>query len=214
MKLSTKPKFIIHGERDELIPLKAVREFYAQLPGAEGARRDRPRQPSVRRPGQRGRRRARRSAGRTSHARRSNRCRHAHRRRQGAERHAQAPSGPTRWPPPSSAKSLRRAPGLDPREIDDVILGLRDAGGRAGPERRAHRQPARRRPGRCVGGDDQPLLLVGTAGDRVRAPSASCAASPSDRDRRRHRVDEPGADGRQQGLARTRARRRAIRTST
>jgi alpha/beta superfamily hydrolase len=31
VKLSTKPKFIIHGERDELIPLKGVREFYAQL---------------------------------------------------------------------------------------------------------------------------------------------------------------------------------------
>ena len=28
---STKPKFIIHGERDELIPLKSVRQFYAQL---------------------------------------------------------------------------------------------------------------------------------------------------------------------------------------
>jgi alpha/beta superfamily hydrolase len=31
VKTSTKPKFIIHGEGDELIPLKAVREFYAQL---------------------------------------------------------------------------------------------------------------------------------------------------------------------------------------
>ena len=31
VKLSTKPKFIIHGEADELIPLKPVREFYAQL---------------------------------------------------------------------------------------------------------------------------------------------------------------------------------------
>jgi uncharacterized protein len=31
VKLSTKPKFVIHGESDELIPLKAVREFYAQL---------------------------------------------------------------------------------------------------------------------------------------------------------------------------------------
>ena len=31
VKLSTKPKFIVHGERDELIPLKAVREFYARL---------------------------------------------------------------------------------------------------------------------------------------------------------------------------------------
>lgn len=28
---STKPTFIIHGERDELIPLKSVREFYARL---------------------------------------------------------------------------------------------------------------------------------------------------------------------------------------
>jgi alpha/beta superfamily hydrolase len=29
---STKPKFIIHGEMDELIPLKAVRQFYARIP--------------------------------------------------------------------------------------------------------------------------------------------------------------------------------------
>lgn len=28
---STKPKFIIHGEEDELIPLRAVREFYGRL---------------------------------------------------------------------------------------------------------------------------------------------------------------------------------------
>jgi uncharacterized protein len=31
VKLSAKPKFIIHGERDELISLKAVREFYSRL---------------------------------------------------------------------------------------------------------------------------------------------------------------------------------------
>jgi hypothetical protein len=31
VKMSAKPKFIIHGERDELISLKAVREFYARL---------------------------------------------------------------------------------------------------------------------------------------------------------------------------------------
>jgi alpha/beta superfamily hydrolase len=31
VKQSAKPKFIIHGEADELIPLKQVREFYAQL---------------------------------------------------------------------------------------------------------------------------------------------------------------------------------------
>jgi alpha/beta superfamily hydrolase len=28
---SAKPKFIVHGEADELIPLKRVREFYARL---------------------------------------------------------------------------------------------------------------------------------------------------------------------------------------
>ena len=31
IKQSRKPKFIVHGEQDELIPLRAVREFYAQL---------------------------------------------------------------------------------------------------------------------------------------------------------------------------------------
>lgn len=31
VKLSAKPKFIVHGEADELIPLKSVRAFYAQL---------------------------------------------------------------------------------------------------------------------------------------------------------------------------------------
>jgi alpha/beta superfamily hydrolase len=31
VQTSTKPKFIIHGEADELIPLRLVREFYARL---------------------------------------------------------------------------------------------------------------------------------------------------------------------------------------
>ena len=31
VKRSSKPKFIVHGESDELIPMKLVREFYAQL---------------------------------------------------------------------------------------------------------------------------------------------------------------------------------------
>lgn len=31
VKLTTKPKFIVHGAEDELISMKAVREFYAQL---------------------------------------------------------------------------------------------------------------------------------------------------------------------------------------
>jgi alpha/beta superfamily hydrolase len=32
VKQSPKPKFIVHGEEDELISVKLVREFYAQLP--------------------------------------------------------------------------------------------------------------------------------------------------------------------------------------
>ena len=31
VKLSRKPKFIIHGERDEIVSIKVVRHFYAQL---------------------------------------------------------------------------------------------------------------------------------------------------------------------------------------
>jgi alpha/beta superfamily hydrolase len=31
VELSDKPKFIVHGERDELIPLRSVRAFYARL---------------------------------------------------------------------------------------------------------------------------------------------------------------------------------------
>jgi hypothetical protein len=31
VKMSRKPKFLVHGERDELIPLRSVREFYARL---------------------------------------------------------------------------------------------------------------------------------------------------------------------------------------
>jgi uncharacterized protein len=33
VKSSPKPTFVVHGESDELIPLKLVREFYAQLQG-------------------------------------------------------------------------------------------------------------------------------------------------------------------------------------
>jgi len=32
VRQSAKPKFLVHGERDELIPLRTVRQFYAQLP--------------------------------------------------------------------------------------------------------------------------------------------------------------------------------------
>ena len=32
VRASTKPTFIVHGEADELIPVKQVREFYSQIP--------------------------------------------------------------------------------------------------------------------------------------------------------------------------------------
>jgi alpha/beta superfamily hydrolase len=32
LRSSAKPKFIIHGERDEIIPIRHVRQFYASLP--------------------------------------------------------------------------------------------------------------------------------------------------------------------------------------
>ena len=152
---------------DELIPLKAVREFYARLAGAEGARRDRPRQPPVRRPGQRGRRRARGSAG-------------------GFLMHdavivsatrtavGKAPNGALRTVRPDEmaaaviAEALRRAPGLDPAEIDDVILGC------AMPEAEQGLNVARIASLRAgvpvdgVGRHRQPLLLVRPAGDRLR----------------------------------------------
>ena len=85
-----------------------------------------------------------------------------------------APNGALRYTRPDEMaatvirEALARVPGArsggdrgrDPR--------LRDAGGRAGTERRAHREPARRHSGHRVGGDRQPLLLVGAAGDRLR----------------------------------------------
>ena len=59
---STKPKFFIQGEFDEICFLKDMRAFYARCRRAEGARRHRRRRSSVRRQGRRGRRRDRGSA--------------------------------------------------------------------------------------------------------------------------------------------------------
>ena len=47
-------------------------------------------------------------------------------------------------------------------------------------------------PGQCLGGDDQPILLVGAAGDRVRGRAHHVWSGIGDH-RRRHRVDEHGA---------------------
>ncbi len=77
---------------------------------------------------------------------------------------------------------------------------LRDAGSRTGTERGADRQPARWHSGRSIGGHAQSLLLVGTAGHRQRR-RAHHVRLRHDHHRRRHRVDEPGPDGRQQDRA-------------
>ena len=203
VKRSTKPKFIIHGEADELIPLKPCASS-THSSGAEGVRRDRSRQPSVRRPGERGRRRPRGSAGgflmqdavivsatRTAVGK--------------------APNGTLRTVRPDDmaaaviAEALRRAPGLEPTEIDDVILGCampeaeqglnvaRIASLRAGVPVDASAVTVNRF---CSSG----LQSIAFAAERI-----MCGFARRDR-RRRHRVDEHGADGRQQGLAESDAR--------
>src|SRR4030095_4019411 len=91
-------------------------------PGAEGARRDRSRQSSVRGTGRRSRRRARGAAG-GLHMQDAVIV--------SATRTAvgKAPNGKLRTVRPDDmaatviSEALRRAPGLDPSEIDDVIVG-------------------------------------------------------------------------------------------
>ena len=121
VKLSPKPKFVVHGDHDELIPLKLVRQFYAQLRTRRSSSRSTApitcstaRQPKS----------ATRSkiSSRISHARRSNRLRRPHGGRQGAERGAED-RRPDEMAATVIAEALRRAPGVDPSEIDDVMLG-------------------------------------------------------------------------------------------
>ena len=128
-----------------------------------------------------------------------------------------APNGTLRGTRPDElaaaviAEALRRAPGLDPAEIDDVILGC------AMPEAEQGLNVARIAslragiPVERLGGDGQPLLLVGPAGDRLRRRAHHVRLRVGDR-RRRHRVDEPGADGRPQGRAEPDADRPLSRT--
>ena len=104
------------------------------------------------------------------------------------------------WPRSSSPRRLRRAPGFDPAEVEDVILGC------AMPEAEQGLNVARiaslraGRAGDGVGGHGQPLLLVRAAGDRVRRRTDHGRLRQRHR-RRRDRVDEPGADGRPQAVA-------------
>jgi alpha/beta superfamily hydrolase len=145
VKLSTKPKFVIHGELDELISAQAGAAVLRPAERPEGARRNRSRQPSVRGAGERGRRRAARPA-------------------DGLLMHdavivsavrtavGKAPNGALRTVRPDEmaatviGESLRRAPASRPGDRRRHPR-LRHARGRAGAERRAHRQPAGRRAG-------------------------------------------------------------------
>lgn len=64
-------------------------------------------------------------------------------------------------------ETVRRAgDAVRPEEIDDVLLGCAMPEGEQGDERRSHRDARRRTSGEHVCGDDQQVLLVGTADDR------------------------------------------------
>ena len=117
-----------------------------------------------------------------------------------------APNGALRYTRPDEMaavvikEALARVPGARRRGDRGRHPGLRHAGGRAGTQRRADREPARGHPDHRVGGHRQPLLLVGPSGDRLRGRAHHDRRRARHR-RRRHRVDEHGADGRQQDRA-------------
>ncbi len=112
-----------------------------------------------------------------------------------------APNGTLRGTRPDElaaaviSEALARAPGLDPAEIDDVILGC------AMPEAEQGLNVARIASLRAgipvigIGGHDQSVLFVGSPGDCVRRRANHVRIRVGDR-RRRHRVDEPDPDGR------------------
>ena len=120
--------------------------------------------------------------------------------RKSAERSAAVTTRPDELGAIVIREAIARAPGLDPAEIDDVIIGCampeaeqglnvaRIASLRAGVPVSASAITVNRF---CSSG----LQAIAFAAERV---MAGCGDG---RDRRRHRVDEPGADGRQQGLA-------------
>ena len=88
-----------------------------------------------------------------------------------------APNGALRTTRPDDlaalvlGEALRRAPAVDADGRRRRRARLRDAGGRARVERRAHREPARGAAGVGVGGDGQSLLRVRPRGDRAAAPT-------------------------------------------
>src|SRR5215510_8103194 len=110
-----------------------------------------------------------------------------------------APAGTLRGTRPDElaaaviTEALRRAPGINASEIDDVILGC------AMPEAEQGLNVARIARLRA-GGHHQPVLLVGPAGHRVCRRARDVRVQLDDRCRR-HRVDEPRPNGRQQAVA-------------
>ena len=113
---------------------------------------------------------------RISHAGRSNRFGDTNGGRQGAERRPpnRAPRRDGRGRDRRGAAPRARRRALRHRRRDPR---LRDAGGRAGAERRAHREPARRRAGRCIGGHGESVLRLRVCRRSPPPPSTSCAAS-------------------------------------
>ena len=105
--------------------------------------------------------------------------------------------------------ALDRVPGLDPSSIDDVIIGCAMPEGEQGMNVARIASLRAGIPGRGLRRHDQSLLLVRPAGDRLRRRAHHARPGPRRR-RRRHRVDEHGADGRQQDLAESGAGRRRI----
>ena len=87
-----------------------------------------------------------------------------------------ASSGPTNSARAAIKGALAAVPRLDPAVDRRCDPRLRDARGRAGPERRAHRQPARRHAGRAR--RRSPSTASARRGCRrlPTPPSASCAA--------------------------------------
>ena len=200
---STKPKFFIQGELDEICPLKRMYEFYCAAAGAEGTGRHRRRQPPVRRQGLGSGRRDRRPSRRLQDAGELMAVARAEARAcvlleglsmtdaviVSAVRTAvgKAPAGTLRTTRPDDmaaavlAEALRRAPGVDAAEIDDVILGC------AMPEAEQGLNVARiasLRAGVPVSASAvtvEPILRVRPAGHRVgrRADRARAGGRPS-----------------------------------
>ena len=151
---------------DELIPLKEVQQVLRAAYRAEGARRDRRRRSSVRRQGHGGRRCRRRSAAGLRWLMRSSflPCERLSAKRRRARSDQVRPD---ELAADVMREALNRAPGVLGIRDRGRHSRLRDAGSRAGTQRRAHREPSRGLPGRSIGRHDQQVLRLGSSGHRV-----------------------------------------------